>query len=291
MANAEDQDKTEEEILKCVDLMSTLPPKDAEKNLFRLAYCIPKAVRDDYEEKLFQKVDFPLKVKTDDSNGKDFVAGEYNRDGDSHRSPWSNKFFPEMEEGLKPSNELRKLENELNMIFDLYRDQYYHKKGVSSVFAFSLGNSDANKFGITCTVRKELVASAKSKDTGEWNSTHVISCTKENDSKFSYQCISSLLISIDVGDKNLGTCTLSGTVQDENTQSCSFDKKDWIQSHVTNIGKLVEEQETKLLGQIGTIYFGKCDHILQHLRHINADVSNQRDKMANLANLIGKGKN
>ncbi|KAG0461866.1 hypothetical protein HPP92_020342 [Vanilla planifolia] len=39
------------------------------------------------------------------------------------RSPWSNKYYPTLEDGSLPSTELRKLEIEANDVFAVYRDQ------------------------------------------------------------------------------------------------------------------------------------------------------------------------
>jgi len=276
-------DKESGDLLKCIEVMNCLPPKDAEQNLFRLTYMIPMEKRPDYEENLFQKVDLPLKTKTCAKTGKEFIAGEYNRDGDSHRSPWSNNYEPEIKGGLKPSDDLRALEERFNQIFDLYRHQYFNKLGVSSVVVFSIGKSDSKSFAVTCCVKKELNPSEKNPDNGEWNSTHVVSCTKQSGERFEYKCISSLLLSIDVGNEELlGKACLSGTVQSEKTIIESVDEKDLIQSHVMNIGKLVEEQETGLRSKISAIYFGKCNNILQNMRHQDAEMANREKKQANM---------
>lgn len=276
-------EKENDDFLKCIEVMNCLPPKDAETNLFRLAYMIPMDIRPDYEESLFQKVDVPLKTKTCTKTGKEFIAGEYNRDGDSHRSPWSNNYEPSIKGGLKPSDDLRALEERFNAIFDLYRHQYFNKLGVSSVVAFSIGKSDSKSFAVTCCVKKELVPNEKNPDDGEWNSTHVVSCTKQSGERFEYKCISSLLLSLGIGNKDLlGEASLSGTVQSEKVVVENVEEKDLIQSHVMNIGKLVEEQETNMRNKISAIYFGKCNNILQNMRHLDAQQAGREKKQANM---------
>jgi len=50
---------------------------------------------------------------------------DYNRDGDSWRSPWSNEFEPELpqgEEGTVPSERVRGLEVRCNEGVDVYRE-------------------------------------------------------------------------------------------------------------------------------------------------------------------------
>ena len=39
--------------------------------------------------------------------GRDFLLCDYNRDGDSYRSPWSDKYFPAIPDGLQISELLR----------------------------------------------------------------------------------------------------------------------------------------------------------------------------------------
>ena len=50
---------------------------------------------------------------------------DYNRDGDSWRSPWSNEFEPPLEggdEGTKPSERVRKMEVAMGEAVDIYRE-------------------------------------------------------------------------------------------------------------------------------------------------------------------------
>jgi capping protein beta len=64
---------------------------------------------------------YSIEVETDAKSGRDFIKSEYNRDGDSHRSPWSNEYFPALEEGNVPSERARNLEVKANFLFDEYR--------------------------------------------------------------------------------------------------------------------------------------------------------------------------
>jgi len=38
------------------------------------------------------------------------------------RSPWSNQYFPDLDDGAMPSDKLRQLEIDANAAFDIYRD-------------------------------------------------------------------------------------------------------------------------------------------------------------------------
>jgi len=94
--------------------------------------------------------------------GRDYLLCDYNRDGDSHRSPWSNEFDPPLDEGAGgpggvgagglgnegagegavPSERVRKMEVRANEAFDVYRDLYY-EGGVSSVYFWNLDDGFA----------------------------------------------------------------------------------------------------------------------------------------------------
>ena len=67
--------------------------------------------------------------------GKKFLLSDYNRDGDSHRSPWNNKYVPAVDDGFLPSVKLREMEVEANMLFDSYRELYFDG-GNSSVYLY-----------------------------------------------------------------------------------------------------------------------------------------------------------
>jgi capping protein beta len=49
-------------------------------------------------------------ISMDESAAREFLKHEYNRDGDSHRSPWSNTYFPACEATFFPSAPLLSLE-------------------------------------------------------------------------------------------------------------------------------------------------------------------------------------
>lgn len=60
------------------------------------------------------------------------------------RSPWSNTYFPPLDDGAVPTEKLRKLEIDANMAFDQYREMYF-EGGVSSVYLWDLDQGFAGK--------------------------------------------------------------------------------------------------------------------------------------------------
>lgn len=76
----------------------------------------------DLTEDLLSSVDQPLQIRRCKKTGRDYLICDYNRDGDSFRSPWSNEYDPPIADGTEPSSALRQLEITANDAFDIYRD-------------------------------------------------------------------------------------------------------------------------------------------------------------------------
>jgi capping protein beta len=98
-------------------------------------------------EDLLSSVDQPLTIKRCGKTGRDYLLCDYNRDGDSYRSPWSGEFEPALQggdgdEGSVPSERVRKMEIRANEAFDVYRELYY-EGGVSSVYFWNLDDGFA----------------------------------------------------------------------------------------------------------------------------------------------------
>jgi capping protein beta len=123
-----------------LDLLRRLNPKDTSANISRLISLAPSLTED-----LLESVDVPLSVKRCRKTGREFLCCDYNRDGDSWRSPWSNEFEPPIEDegdgedggAALPSERVRALEIKANEAFDVYRDLYY-EGGISSVYFWDI---------------------------------------------------------------------------------------------------------------------------------------------------------
>lgn len=116
-----------------LDLIRRLPPTAISNNLDLLVSLCPSLADD-----LYSSVDQPLKIRIDSkSQGREYLACDYNRDGDSWRSPHSNEYDPPLEDGTKPSASLRELEIKMGAAMDSYR-QLYYDTGLSSVYLWDL---------------------------------------------------------------------------------------------------------------------------------------------------------
>ena len=251
-----------------LDLMRRMPPSQIENNLAGLVDLVP-----DLTEDLLGMVDQPLKVAHDKVSNRDYLLCDYNRDGDSYRSPWSNKFDPPLPDGLLPSDAVRKLEIQFNEAFDIYRDLYF-EGGVSSVYCWDIDNGFASVF----LVKKTQDQSKRGQPMkGTWDSIHVVEVLDKKPSAH-YKLTSTVMLFIETETQKTGTVTLAGSLTrvDERDQPA----KD-SQSHVVNIGKMIEDMEGKMRQTLETIYFGKTRDIFGNLRsNSSAAERNQLDALA-----------
>ncbi|KAL7678052.1 hypothetical protein ACOME3_004279 [Neoechinorhynchus agilis] len=106
------QQTTDDRVRAALDLSRRLPPFNMDENLDDLIALAP-----DLMDQLLGSIDQPLKIRTDSKAGKDFLACEYNREGDSYRSPWTNEYYPPLRQANSnayPSERLRALEKVAN---------------------------------------------------------------------------------------------------------------------------------------------------------------------------------
>ncbi|CEH12301.1 f-actin capping protein beta subunit [Ceraceosorus bombacis] len=232
-------------------------------------------------EDLIGSVDEPPVVKVDDSPegaGREFLACDYNRDGDSWRSPWSNRFLPEeLEDGTRPSQRLRQLEEKAMEAFSTYR-QLYYESGISSCYFWDLDDSN---FAGAIVIRSQLSAGRVQ---GSWNSLHVFEATELGVKSVSYKLTSTVMLSFDVkqqqndkegsaavGDgsgngkeqQKKGNMNLSGSLTRQSEEKLPL--PDYA-SHIANLGKMVEEMEAKQRNLLQTVYFGKTLDVLNSVR-------------------------
>ncbi|CAF1231457.1 unnamed protein product [Adineta steineri] len=235
-----------------LDLMRRLPPQQVEKNLSDLIDLVP-----DLTEELLAAVDQPLKVVRDRAVGKDYLLCDYNRDGDSYRSPWTNTYTPAFDGNL-PSDRLRQLEVEANQAFEQYREMYF-EGGVSSVYFWDLEN------GFAGVILIKKVGDGSKKIKGCWDSIHVVEVQEKQSGRSAhYKLTSTVMLWLQTHKTMSGMMNLGGSL----TRQLESDHQitDFSQ-HIINIGKMVEEMENKIRQTLNSIYFGKTKDILNSLRN------------------------
>jgi len=238
-----------------LDLMRRMPPSQIEDNLAGLIDLVP-----DLCEELLSAVDQPLKIAHDSASRRDYLLCDYNRDGDSYRSPWSNKYDPPLDDGAVPSPQLREIEKQANEVFDIYRDLYF-EGGVSSVYCWDLDGG----FAAVILIKKTQDQSKKGQPMkGTWDSIHVVEVNDQRN-RAHYKLTSTVMLSIETTTEASGTVSLSGSLCRQAEQDYNVDVNN---PHVSNIGRMVEDMELKLRTTLETIYFGKTKDIVNELRQM-----------------------
>lgn len=118
-------------------------------------------------------------VVSEDEGGREFLQHEYNRDGDSYRSPWDNKYSPATESSFYPSPALRVLEEKAHNIFSSYVKLYYNE-AVSTVILMDPVEGAAPGFSGCYLVKKVLEKENKVTD-ATWDGTHIVVVTFNGD--------------------------------------------------------------------------------------------------------------
>ncbi|CAK9807883.1 F-actin-capping protein subunit beta [Anthophora plagiata] len=256
---------TERQMDCALDLMRRLPPQQIEKNLSDLIDLVPSLCED-----LLSSVDQPLKIAKDKESGKDYLLCDYNRDGDSYRSPWSNTYDPPLEDGSMPSERLRKLEIDANHAFDQYRELYF-EGGVSSVYLWDLDHG----FAAVILIKKAGDGSKKIK--GCWDSIHVVEVQERSTGRAArYKLTSTAMLWLQTNKHGSGTMNLGGSLTRQVEQDGSVNENS---PHIANIGRMVEDMENKIRNTLNEIYFGKTKDIVNGLRSVQS-LADQRQQAA-----------
>lgn len=262
-----------------LDLMRRMPPSDIEDNLAGLIDLVP-----DLCEHLLSAVDQPLKIAHDHKSKRDYLLCDYNRDGDSYRSPWSNEYDPPLSDGAVPSKELRNLEIHANNTFDVYRDLYF-EGGVSSVYTWDLDEG----FAAVILIKKTQDHSKKGQPMkGTWDSIHVVEVQEAKKSAH-YKLTSTVMLTIETETDATGNVSVSGNLTRQAEKDSVVNE---LNPHISNIGKMVEDMESRLRSTLETIYFGKTKDIANELRSRIAagELKKRREFQAQISSSMGGGR-
>lgn len=234
--------------------MRRMPPSQIEDNLANLIDLVP-----DLTENLLSAVDQPLKIATDPVARRDYLLCDYNRDGDSYRSPWSNKYDPPLPDGgAVPSAHLREIEVQANEVFDIYRDLYF-EGGVSSVYCWDLQDG----FAAVILIKKTQDSTKKGQPMkGTWDSIHVVE-VQDKGKNGHYRLTSTVMLTIETETAVTGLVSLAGSLTRQAEKEYGVDD---ASPHVSNIGRMVEDMELQLRNTLETIYFGRTMDIANELR-------------------------
>lgn len=210
-------------------------------------------------------------------------------------------------EGAIPSERVRKMEIKANDAFDMYRELYY-EGGVSSVYFWNLDDGFAGvvllkkcklptpylshsiTYDTTPSTTLHLLYSHHSQHTihyvthtdtlpaappggsssGVWDSIHVFEAIERGRTTH-YKLTSTVILSLATAgaaqNSSLGDLDLSGNMTRQVEQDLPVDTDD---SHIANVGRLVEDMELKMRNLLQEVYFGKARDVVGDLRSVNS---------------------
>ncbi|KAK0298785.1 F-actin-capping protein subunit beta [Friedmanniomyces endolithicus] len=261
-----------------LDLLRRLPPSSTQQNLNGII-----ALRPDLEEDLLSSVDVALTSKRCPKTGRDFLCCDYNREDSSYRSPWSNEFEPPIEAeaaaDLIPGGRIRRMEESLNAGVDVYRELYY-EGGISSAYLWALEEGFAG-----VVLFKKTSSAGGSAGKGGWDSIHVLEVSEAAGKRSAhYKLTSTVILDLGLSSSTVDSLELAGnlTRQTESDLALTHSgsrESDIEQSHVVNIGRMVEDMETRMRNLLQEVYFGKAKDVVGDLRSIQplSEVGRERD--------------
>jgi len=247
-----------DKVATSLSLMRRLPPNKIEQNLNGLLNLVP-----DETDEILQRVDQPLQEVMDTKQNRKFLLCDYNRDGDSYRSPWSNSYFPPISDGFLPSEKLRALEVDANELFDAYRELYY-EGGTSSVYLWDLEGGFAG-----CFLVKKNVDNDRSVKEGCWDAIHVVEVEEHSPKRATYKLTTTIMLHMAVEKPEIGDTLLSGSLT---RQHELIDiEVDETKTHLANIGRLIEDLESDMRSHLDALYILKTREVVNAIRSTGAD--------------------
>lgn len=176
------------------------------------------------------------------------------------------------------------MEEGLNAAVDVYRELYY-EGGVSSAYLWQLDE------GFAGVVLVKKGASAGGSGKGGWDSIHVLEVSEAASKRSAHYKLTSTVI-LDLGMKSeaVGGLELAGNLTRQQEQDLALHgmrEAEVEQSHVANIGRMVEDMETRMRNLLQEVYFGKAKDVVGDLRSIRP-LSEAEQERAQQREVIGK---
>ncbi|PWY99071.1 putative CAP2-F-actin capping protein, beta subunit [Testicularia cyperi] len=210
------------------------------------------------------------------------------------------------EPGTRPSAPLRALELKANSAFETYAKLYY-ENALSSVYLWDLDSEPSSLSGATVggtqapstfagvvLFKKSIGESTGNGTSGAWDSLHVFEATERSGSgskgsgsaSASYKLTSTVMLGLTRREEGadgpvdatsisssaeqgvpVGTVEIAGSLTRQS--EADYGLPDFV-SHVSNIGRMIEDMEAKMRNQLQEVYFGKTRDVVGNLRSLQS---------------------
>ncbi|OHS99344.1 F-actin-capping protein subunit beta [Tritrichomonas foetus] len=242
------------------DLLRHVDPKHVEDRMYDIIHIEPSVT-----ESLLETVDVPLKVGTDEF-GIRYIQCDYNRDGDSFRSPKTNKYYPPLKDGLQLPENLREMEIMANKGFSTYL-RHYFDRGTCSVYCWEV---DDAAFGVGVFILKDNDDVKFGSDiNGSISCTDVCEVRLIDEAKqlFQYTLVSSTIVDISWKCPSFGApeapVSMNGSMNDQHVKTARAQSNI---EHLVTIGEMVESSSDRFVEKIRQIYVSKMEEILSYMK-------------------------
>ena len=128
----------------------------------------------------------------------------------------------------------------------------------------------------TSQANLDIAATPGGSTQGVWDSIHVFEAIERGRTRH-YKLTSTLILSLSTEAGNLGDMDLSGNMTRQVEQDLPVENDD---SHIANVGRLVEDMELKMRNLLQEVYFGKAKDVVGDLRSIGSLSEGARDREA-----------
>mmetsp|Transcript_11467 Transcript_11467/g.35409 ORF Transcript_11467/g.35409 Transcript_11467/m.35409 type:complete len:176 (-) Transcript_11467:734-1261(-) len=137
----------------------------------------------------------------------------------------------------------------------------YYEGGVSSVYFWEL---EAESFAC-CVLIKKDAEEKKKLQAGNWDAIHVVEVRPLGPKRAAYKLTTTIMLRIttahNVG-KNSGSLGLSGSLTRQKEEELTITD---IASHVSNMGRMIEDMENRMRDTVQAVYFGKTKSVVDGL--------------------------
>lgn len=198
-----------------------------------------------------------------------FLLCHYNRTENSHRSPWTNRYyvFEKTSDGEEiriyekdvpeEEQEIRLLETAANDVWESYVQLYYGKEAVGSVFLRPKENGAFDGlFGVK-----------KAADNGSWDSVHLVKvdAPNETDKTCDYHLESAVTVSLEPYEKSEVSCSLTK----DTSKTCKVRYASLSGSHLENLGKIIEDVEIDFRSRMERVDIPKTMEVIESVYRKN----------------------
>ena len=177
------------------------------------------------------------------------------------------------------------MEEGLNAAIDVYRELYY-EGGVSSAYLWQLDEGFA---GVVLLKKNAGGNAAGGK--GGWDSIHVLEVSEAASKRSAhYKLTSTVILDLGMKSESVGGLELAGNLTRQQEQDLAIHgvrEAETEQSHVANIGRMVEDMETRMRNLLQEVYFGKAKDVVGDLRSIRPLSEAEQERTAH-REVIGK---